>query len=142
MTEFQNNQIERMILLEYLGIQLDDTKEVPSKDGTTIQYGFYFSVPSSSTLTMPGFEEDITTAEGLMKIGKRQLLEIFEEAWGLVRDICEDEVSDEDWADVVRNKCIFYAKVREDDVWDLEKAKAAVEELRDAIKESNGYREI
>lgn len=142
MTEFQNNQVERMILLEYLGIQLDDTKEVPSKDGKSIQYGFYFSVPASSTLTMPGFEEDTTTAEGLKQIGKRQLLEIFEEAWGLVRDICEEEVSDEDWADVVRNKCVFYAKVRENDVWDIEKAKAAVEELRDSIKESNEYREI
>lgn len=143
MEKFYENQIQRILLMEYLGIQIDDIREVPSPKDMTTQTCYYFSVPESSTLIIDGFASDISSADSLKKIAKEQLMEMYDDAIdSIVEADKELFADDENWREELRSKCIFYAKVRTGEVWDKDKAEEAVRELSAAIKEANGYEEI
>ena len=125
--ELKNNkkQIEEnlktVLTLEYMGIHIEDTKEQGFKQL------YYFSVPERSTLKTESAKEQAETADDLIKVAKAALTE-------MILDSCKSEYADgeeyeEFYKDVENNiseYALFFAKVRQGEVWNKEMGKAAV----------------
>ena len=124
--ELLKSSIELMLYLEYLGIHIEDAKEVNYKRIV------YFSVPELSAITTKDDKtnQKISNANGLIEFAKEYLTAIFVEA-------CENELSDEEKnivADIKENisdYLEFYAKIRTGETWNEEKGNNAVKKFSD-----------
>ena len=115
--------------LEYMGIHMEDTKEQGFKQL------YYFSVPERSTLKTESAKEQAETADDLIKVAKAALTET-------ILDSCKSEYADgeeyeEFYKDVENNiseYALFFAKVRQGEVWNKEMGKAAVNKTVESLK--------
>lgn len=133
--ELENNskQIEEnlktVLTLEYMGIHIEDTKEQGFKQL------YYFSVPERSTLKTESAKEQAETADDLIKVAKAALTE-------MILDSCKSEYADgeeyeEFYKDVENNiseYALFFAKVRQGEVWNKEMGKTAVNKTVESLK--------
>lgn len=119
-----------VLSLEYYGIHIEDTKEQDFK----ILY--YFSVPEKSTIEIDNALNDkIKTADGLIEIAKESFTQIIIDS---CRSEFDDDEEDEKFYNDVKNNisdyALFYAKVREGEVWDEEMGKTAVNKAIEPLK--------
>lgn len=133
--ELENNpkQIEEnlktVLTLEYMGIHIEETKEQDFKQL------YYFSVPERSTLKTESAKEQAETADDLIKVAKAALTE-------MILDSCKSEYADgeeyeEFYKDVENNiseYALFFAKVRQGEVWNKEMGKTAVNKTVESLK--------
>ena len=118
-----------VLTLEYMGIHMEDTKEQGFKQL------YYFSVPEKSTLKTESAKEQAETADDLIKVAKAALTE-------MILDSCKSEYADgeeyqEFYKDVENNiseYALFFAKVRQGEVWNKEMGKAAVNKIVESLK--------
>lgn len=118
-----------VLTLEYMGIHMEDTKEQGFKQL------YYFSVPEKSTLKIESAKEQAETADDLIKVAKAALTE-------MILDSCKSEYADgeeyeEFYKDVENNiseYALFFAKVRQGEVWNKEMGKAAVNKIVESLK--------
>ena len=104
-----------------MGIHIEDTKEQGFKQL------YYFSVPERSTLKTESAKEQAETADDLIKVAKAALTE-------MILDSCKSEYADGEeyeqfYKDVENNiseYALFFAKVRQGEIWNKEMGKAAV----------------
>lgn len=133
--ELENNSkqikenLKTVLTLEYMGIHIEDTKEQDFKQL------YYFSVPERSTLKVESAKEQAETADDLIKVAKAALTE-------MILDSCKSEYADgeeyeEFYKDVENNiseYALFFAKVRQGEVWNKEMGKAAVNKTVESLK--------
>ena len=118
-----------VLTLEYMGIHMEDTKEQGFKQL------YYFSVPEKSTLKTESAKEQAETADDLIKVAKAALTE-------MILDSCKSEYADgeeyeEFYKDVendISEYALFFAKVRQGEVWNKEMGKAAVNKIVESLK--------
>ena len=124
--ELKNNkkQIEEnlktVLTLEYMGIHIEDVVD-------DFKQLYYFSVPERSTLKVESIKEKAETAEDLMKVAKTILTEI-------ILDTCKAELADgeeneefyKDAENNISDYALFFAKVRQGEIWNKEMGEAAV----------------
>ena len=129
-TSKQNEEnLKTVLTLEYMGIHMEDTKEQGFKQL------YYFSVPERSTLKTESAKEQAETADDLIKVAKAALTE-------MILDSCKSEYADgeeyeEFYKDVENNiseYALFFAKVRQGEVWNKEMGKAAVNKTVESLK--------
>ena len=130
--ELKNNkkQIEEnlktVLTLEYMGIHIEDVVD-------DFKQLYYFSVPERSTLKVESVKEQAETADDLIQVAKAALTE-------MILDSCKSEFDDEDeefYKDVENNiseYALFFAKVRQGEVWNKEMGKAAVNKAVESLK--------
>lgn len=141
-TELFSTTIEESLKLTFIGVEIVKQEEVAeSKD----VWGFlnkkihlYFTVPESSTLDDDDFDEDfnnqIKTSEGIINITKDIYIK-------MIVKLCDEDgdfITEEDVKDYIR----FFAKVREGDVWNLEKAMNKIKEVQEDIKKVVEFKEV
>lgn len=115
--------LKTVLTLEYMGIHIEDVVD-------DFKQLYYFSVPERSTLKVESVKEQAETAEDLMKVAKVALIE-------MILDSCKSEFDDgeedeEFYKDVENNisdYALFFAKVRQGEVWNKEMGKAAVNKV-------------
>ncbi len=133
--QFDEN-IKTILALEYMGIHIEDTKE---KDFKTL---FYFSVPEKSVLKLDSDEEKPYTTRDLIEFAKETLIE-------MIFDTCKSEFGDneedEEFYEYMKNNisdyALFFAKVRQGEVWNNEMAEAAIMKLGNQIKDMT-YKQV
>ena len=121
--------LKTVLTLEYIGIHMEDTKEQGFKQL------YYFSVPERSTLKTESAKEQAETADDLIKVAKAALTE-------MILDSCKSEYADgeeyeEFYKDVENNiseYALFFAKVRQGEVWNKEMGKTAVNKTVESLK--------
>lgn len=121
--------LKTVLTLEYMGIHMEDTKEHGFKQL------YYFSVPERSTLKTESAKEQAETADDLIKVAKAALTE-------MILDSCKSEYADgeeyeEFYKDVENNiseYALFFAKVRQGEVWNKEMGKTAVNKTVESLK--------
>lgn len=126
---FEYKEKLRIILaLEYLGIHIEDIKE---KD---FKYLFYFSVPERSTLQFESVKGQVETAKDLIGVAKTTLTK-------MVLDPCKSEFDDEEYEEFLKevennisDYILFFAKVRQGEVWNKEMGEAAVNNIGEQFK--------
>lgn len=132
--ELENNpkQIEEnlktVLTLEYLGIHIEDVVD-------DFKQLYYFSVPERSTLKVESAKEQAETADDLIKVAKTILTEI-------ILDTCKAELADgeeneefyKDVEDNISDYALFFAKVRQGEIWNKEMGKAAVNKAVEPLK--------
>lgn len=127
--EDMKNLIKIILLLEYLGIHIEESKVIGVKQNC------YFSVPESSTIktSSEDYGHETYTSEGLMKLAKDQLSDIYMAI--IFKDTDENDPFDKEFINEVKEKISdyfgFYGKVRTGQVWNEELGKKAIE---DAVK--------
>lgn len=124
--ELENNpkQIEEnlksVLTLEYMGIHIEDVVD-------DFKQLYYFSVPERSILKVESVKEQAETAEDLMKVAKTILTEIILDTYKA--ELADGEEDEEFYKDVENNiseYALFFAKVRQGEIWNKEMGKAAV----------------
>lgn len=121
--------LKTVLTLEYMGIHIEETKEQDFKQL------YYFSVPERSILKTESAKEQAETADDLIKVAKVALIE-------MILDSCKSEFDDNEedeefYKDVENNiseYALFFAKVRQGEVWDEEMGKAAVNKAVELLK--------
>lgn len=125
--------------MEWLGIHIDDVREMRDEYNLISKMVYYFSVPETSTIEVKEDKElndKIKTADGLIELGKKHILD-------MVIDSCNDTFDDDDeelFEDVKNNISDYvkvYAKVRTGERWTKELGDAAVDKLI-----NNNYKEV
>lgn len=134
--------IEAVLLLEYLGVHIEDTKEEVDRWSLSSVTGYYYSVPEFSTIETEDeeFNNKIKTADGLKHLAKETLAE-------MIINSCKREFGDDSsFIDDVKNNFSdyfkFYAKVRVGEVWNKEFGINRIKELTDAVRKAGGYNEV
>lgn len=121
--------LKTVLTLEYMGIHIEETKEQDFKQL------YYFSVPERSILKTESAKEQAETADDLIKVAKVALIE-------MILDSCKSEFDDNEedeefYKDVENNiseYALFFAKVRQGEVWDEEMGKATVNKAVELLK--------
>ena len=134
--ELENNskQIEEnlkpILTLEYMGIHIEDIKKRDFKQL------YYFSVPEKSTIETNDFLNDqIKTSDGLIQVAKDFLaVMIISSCKSEFDDSEEDEEFYKDVENNISEYALFFAKVRQGEVWNEEKGKAAVNKAVEPLK--------
>lgn len=134
--ELENNskQIEEnlktILTLEYMGIHIEDIKKRDFKQL------YYFSVPGKSTIETNDFLNDqIKTSDGLIQVAKDFLaVMIISSCKSEFDDSEEDEEFYKDVENNISEYALFFAKVRQGEVWNEEKGKAAVNKAVEPLK--------
>lgn len=127
--EDMKNLIKIILLLEYLGIHIEKSKIIGTKQIC------YFSVPEFSTIksSSEDYGDGTYTSEGLMKLAENQLSDIYMAI--IFKDTDENDPFDKEFINEVKEKFSdyfgFYGKIRTGQVWNEELGKKAVE---DAVK--------
>lgn len=131
--QFSNN-IKTLLFLEYLGIRSEDT--ISSNELLM----FYFSVPESSILEFKNEElnKRIKTSDDLIQLAKDMLIEMILESG----EIFKDEEFLKEVENNIGSYCKFYAKVRKGEMWNEEKVKSRVAELRKLLSVYEDYKEV
>lgn len=143
---YTREQIEKnlkiVLTMEWLGIHIEDTKEVTDEYGIPSKMVYYFSVPETSTMEVEDKElnDQIKTSDGLIALAKEELLD-------MLIDSCEDAFGDdEEFIEEVKNNTSdyikFYAKVRTGEKWNKELGDALVKRLTDEIRAASAYKEV
>ena len=127
--------------LEWLGIHIEDTKEVEEKYGITKTICMY-SVPESSTIEVEDkdLNERIKTSDGLKYYAKEILSKLF-------LDSCREAYpDDEEFINEIECNFSsffkFYCKVRKGEVWNKEMGDKQVEEICKDIENAAQYKEV
>lgn len=142
--QIQKN-LEMMLTLEFLGIHIEDTKNLKDELGSESIVAYFFSVPEFSIIDVDGNEinEKIKSADGLISVAKESLTEMVEHS---LKDISKDDIYleeiIEDFKSDVSKFTKFYAKVRKGETWDKEMGRKAVEKISSDIKRATGYKEV
>ena len=121
--------LKTVLTLEYMGIHMEDTKE------QGFFFFFFLCGPDRSTLKTESAKEQAETADDLIKVAKAALTE-------MILDSCKSEYADgeeyeEFYKDVENNiseYALFFAKVRQGEVWNKEMGKAAVNKTVESLK--------
>lgn len=139
--QIQDN-LKVVLILEYLGIHIEDTKEETDEYGIPSKQIYYFSVPEKSTIEIEDMElnTEIKTSTGLISLAKRELS-------NMVIESCRDEFGEDDnFIKEVENSISdylkFYAKVRTGEDWNKELGGKAVKKITDELKAASGYKEV
>jgi hypothetical protein len=127
-----------VLMLEYLGIHIEKTREGSKEpDGRMV---YFFSVPETSSIHKDDLG-DTTTADGLIKVAKEAYLE-------MIIDSYKSVFGDEDtWViDQIKQNpshyAKFYAKVRTGEEWNEELGKERLADLTEEIKQAAAYKEV
>ena len=134
--ELKNNKkqiednLKTILTLEYFGIHIEDTKERDFKQL------YYFSVPEKSTIETNDFLNDqIKTSDGLIQIAKDFLaVMIINSCKSEFDDNEEDEEFYKDVENNISEYALFFAKVRQGEIWNKEMGKAAVNKAVESLK--------
>jgi hypothetical protein len=134
MHEFFEKNLNIILLLEWLGVRMENVKE-DYEDKTV----YYYSVPESSTIEVDDTELNarIKTADGLKLVAKEALTTI-------LVNTCRAEFSDdEEFIAEIQNHFAdyfqFYAKVRYGEVWTKEYGDERLEKIKSELTE---YQEV
>ena len=114
--EYIKENLRTILKLEYLGIHIEDIKEKNFKQL------YYFSVPERSEL-------QVESAKDLIDVAKVTLTK-------MVLDSCKSEFDDEEYEEFlndvdnnISDYILFFAKVRQGEVWNKEMGEAAVNNI-------------
>lgn len=140
--ELENNpkrieeNFKTILTLEYMGIHIEDTKEQGFKQL------YYFSVPERSTLKTESAKEQAETADDLIQVAKVALTEmILDSCKSEFNDSEEDEEFYKDVENNISDYALFFAKVRQGEVWNKEMGKAAVNKVVEQLK-NQSYKQV
>nr|DAE30562.1 MAG TPA: hypothetical protein [virus sp. ctiha2]DAX13812.1 MAG TPA: hypothetical protein [Bacteriophage sp.] len=108
-----------------MGIHIEDTKEQDFKQL------YYFSVPEKSTIETNDFLNDqIKTSDGLIQVAKDFLaVMIISSCKSEFDDSEEDEKFYEDVENNISEYALFFARVRQGEIWNKEMGKVAVNKV-------------
>lgn len=133
--EYIKENLRTILALEYLGVHIEDTKE---KDFKQL---YYFSVPERSALQVGSAKEQIETAKDLIDVAKTTLTK-------MVLDSCKSEFDDEEYEEFskdvennISDYVLFFAKVRQGEVWNKEMGEAAINKIIEQFKMSS-YKQV
>lgn len=124
--EDMKNLVKIILLLEYLGIHIEESKIIGTKQIC------YFSVPEFSTIksSSEDYGDGTYTSEGLMKLAKNQLSDIYMAI--IFKDTDENDPFDKEFINEVKEKFSdyfgFYGKIRTGQVWNEELGRRALED--------------
>ena len=144
--DYSKEQIEKnlktVLTLEWLGVHIEDTKEVTDEYGILSKTVYYLSVPETSTIEVEDMElsKKIRSSDSLISLAKEEILD-------MLMDSCKDVFSDdEEFLEDVKNNTSdyfkFYAKVRKGETWTKELGDAMVKKLTDEIYAMSAYKEV
>ena len=146
LSDYSRKQIEKnlktVLTLEWLGIHIEDTKEVTDEYGIPSKTVYYLSVPETSTIEVEDKELSgrIQSSDSLISLAKEEILD-------MLMDSCKDVFGDdEEFLEEVKNNTSdyfkFYAKVRKGEIWTKELGDAMVKKLTDEIHAASAYKEV
>lgn len=136
------SNIEKVFLLEYLGIRFEDTREEKDSYGFHSKTIFLFSVPESSTIELEDEElnERIKTADALKRLAKESIIDM------MIDSFKAQFGEDKEFLEHIKNNTPdyfkFYAKVRKGELWTKELGDNRIKELTDDIKKASEYESI
>lgn len=144
--DYSREQIEKnlktVLTLEWLGIHIEDTKEVTNNYGVPIRNAYYFSVPETSTMEVEDKElnKKIKTSDGLIALAKEEIVD-------MLIDSCKDVFgNDKEFIEEIKNNTSdyfkFYAKVRTGEKWSKDLGDAIVKRLTDEIHAASAFKEV
>lgn len=137
--------LETVLRLEYLGVHIEDTKDLKDEFGLETIIAYYFTVPEHSTIEVENKElnEKVKSSDGLITLTKEILIEMCIDSF---KDILEDDDFTKEMIDDFKSNpsefVKFYAKVRKGETWDKEIGRKAVEKISNDIKRATGYKEV
>lgn len=138
------DNVKTFMLLEYLGIHIEDVKETTDKYGLLDKTIYYFSVPETSTIELGSgakeFNSKVKSSDGLISLAKEEILQMLTEA-------CENEFGDDeefinDIKDNSSDYFKFYAKVRNGEEWNQKLGDSAIKKLTEDIRATSAYKEV
>ena len=146
LSDYSREQIEKnlktVLALEWLGVHIEDTKEVTDEYGILSKTVYYLSVPETSIIEVKDKElsKKIQSSDSLISLAKEEILD-------MLMDSCKDMFGDdEEFLEEVKNNTSdyfkFYAKVRKGETWTKELGDAIVKKLTDEIHAMSAYKEI
>lgn len=136
------SNIEKVFLLEYLGIRFEDTKEEKDSYGFHSKTIFLFSVPESSTIELEDEELNarIKTADALKRLAKESIIDM------MIDSFKAQFGEDKEFLEHIKNNTPdyfkFYAKVRKGELWTKGLGDNRIKELTDDIKKASEYESI
>ena len=146
LSDYSRKQIEKnlktVLTLEWLGVHIEDTKEVTDEYGILSKTIYYFSVPETSTIEVEDKElnKKIQSSDSLISLAKEEILD-------MLMDSCKDVFGDDEefLEEVKKNTSYyfkFYAKVRKGETWTKELGDAMIKKLTDEIRATSAYKEV
>lgn len=146
LSDYSREQIEKnlntVLTLEWLGVHIEDTKEVTDEYGIISKTVYYLSVPETSTIEVEDNElsKKIQSSDGLISLAKEEILD-------MIMDSCNDMFGDDDeFLEEVKNNTSdyfkFYAKVRKGETWTKELGNANVKKIADEFHKASSYKEV
>ena len=146
LSDYSREQIEKnlktVLTLEWLGVHIEDTKEVTDEYGIPSKTVYYLSVPEMSTIEVEDKElsKKIQSLDSLITLAKEEIVD-------MLMDSCKDVFGDdEEFLEEVKNNTSdyfkFYAKVRKGETWTKELGDAMVKKLTDEIHAASAYKEV
>lgn len=146
LSDYSREQIEKnlktVLTLEWLGVHIEDTKEITDEYGIPSKTVYYLSVPETSTIEVEDKElnKKIQSSDNLIALAKKEILD-------MLMDSCKDVFGDdEEFLEEVKNNTSdyfkFYAKVRKGETWTKELGDAMVKKLTDEIHTASAYKEV
>lgn len=144
--DYSKEQLEKnlktVLTLEWLGVHIEDTKEVTDEYGIPSKTIYYFSVPETSTIEVKNKElnKKIKTPEGLIALTKESITD-------MLIDCCNDIFDDDkEFIEEIKNNTSdyfkFYAKVRTGEKWNKDLGDAMVKQLTDDLHAASAYKEV
>ena len=146
LSDYSREQIEKnlktVLTLEWLGVHIEDTKEITDEYGIPSKTVYYLSVTETSTIEVEDKElnKKIQSSDNLIALAKKEILD-------MLMDSCKDVFGDdEEFLEEVKNNTSdyfkFYAKVRKGEIWTKELGDAMVKKLTDEIHAASAYKEV
>lgn len=146
LSDYSREQIEKnlktVLTLEWLGVHIEDTKEITDEYGIPSKTVYYLSVPETSTIEVEDKElnKKIQSSDNLIALAKKEILD-------MLMNSCKDVFGDdEEFLEEVKNNTSdyfkFYAKVRKGETWTKELGDAMVKKLTDEIHTASAYKEV
>lgn len=138
------DNVKTLMLLEYLGIHIEDIKQITDEYSIFSKTVYYFSVPETSMIELGTVTEEMSAkikcADGLISIAKEEILDMLLEACKI--EFGDDEEFVKEVKDNSSDYLKFYAKVRNGEVWNKELGDAAIKKLSSDIKLASSYKEV
>ena len=129
--------LKTVFALEYFGVHIDEVRE------KNLKLLYYFSVPEKSKIKsiIPN-NNQINTSDGLIELAKESITEMIIESHK--HEFDDNEEYEEFYNDVKNNisdYVLFFAKVREGEIWTEEMGDSAVQKIVDRVK-NNQYKKV
>lgn len=136
-------KVKDALVIEFLGIHIEDVKYEKNEYGFETKIIYMFSVPEKSELDIGKAKyeiedgDDIYTADGLIKIAKEFYTDVIIDSFG-------DDDADllEDFKKDMSEYVKFYAKVRKGEVWNNDLANKRIQELTRELEAACEYKEV